>query len=406
MSSPQRIPVHEDFSQTRATSYPQQDTNLIINYLPPSLTEEDFLELFSLLGPIVSFRMMKNDDGTPRGYGFVRFQYPAHARKAIQMYNGYELWGKRLKVAYTRTGGPRENCNIFTTNLPASWTTSTLFEKFGKFGEILEARILTDSHGRSRLCGFIRFDNTEAAVFAIEQFNMHVPVGAYRPIKVRLARRQAEHWKMKGVGPYSKEKAELLRKGGKIQQNLMRQKLQQDTSVMANAPRYPSSAASFKKTPISSSNPSVSDVIAPFSTNTHPPAPVPQITPIMESSVLQTQNPLKLENVVHADQNSLTAIDANMPELSVDPEAFESSASVGFRLFMCNIPTFFSGPQIKNFCEKYGKVIECKIQKSNENASLGMCFVTYSTKEEVLAAQKALDKCEIYNQEISAMLVD
>jgi len=32
----------------------ENQTNLIVNYLPPQLNEDQFLELFSVVGPVVS----------------------------------------------------------------------------------------------------------------------------------------------------------------------------------------------------------------------------------------------------------------------------------------------------------------------------------------------------------------
>jgi len=39
----------------------------------------------------------------------LRFQHPEHANQAIQLYNGYDLWGKRLKAAFTRSGSSQHN---------------------------------------------------------------------------------------------------------------------------------------------------------------------------------------------------------------------------------------------------------------------------------------------------------
>lgn len=339
----------------------ENQTNLIVNYLPPQLNEDQFLELFSVVGPVVSVRMMKNDDGTPRGYGFVRFKHPEHANQAIQLYNGYELWGKRLKAAFTRSGsGPREECNIFTTNLPACWSTETLYENFGRFGEILEARILTDARGRSRLCGFVRFNKPEAAMNAINQFNLHVPQGAYRPIKVRLAKKQAEHWKLKGVGPYSREKAMFLRKNNSHKNWGQVQHAAQDYGPSHIMP--PSQNIPDEINKITSSM----QTILSFPSELEPEVP--------EQSVFKSEQ---------------------MPSKS------EKSTS---RLFICNLPIFFGEADIKHFCGQYGEVVCIELQTSKDQVSLGMGWVTYASQENALAAQNSLDGCVIFNKTLSCHL--
>jgi len=78
------------------------------------------------------------------------------------------------------------------------------------------------------------------------------------------------------------------------------------------------------------------------------------------------------------------------------------------RVFLCNFPTFFEEQNIRNFCEEYGStvIVEIQLQKSNANSSLGMGFVTFSKPEFAAAAQMALDGCVIFNQKVSARLVD
>ena len=61
---------------------------------------------------------------------------------------------------------------LFVGNL--SWNTADaeLSDAFGRFGEITEAKVITDRNtGRSRGFGFITFEDTEAADKAISEMN-------------------------------------------------------------------------------------------------------------------------------------------------------------------------------------------------------------------------------------------
>lgn len=301
-----------------------QRTKLMIIYLPSMLSEEDFLHMFLQIGRISSYRMPRNEDGTPKGFAFVTYENPDDAARAIGVFNGYDLGGKRLKVHYSRPGGRRRNCNIFTTNLPASWTTATLYARFGELGEILDAKILKHQDGTSRLCGFVRFDEAQAAQAAIDTYDSFRPKGAYRPIKVRLAQRQEDFWKAKGVGAYSKRKAALLKQDGYITDNLTDQP---------------------------------------------------------ESTLVKT-------------------LPMDRPPQNYPRQNDER------RLFLWNLPTFLPQEQILSICGRYGRVVDFTLQKSNSDVSLGMCFVQYSTPEELEQAQEALDKCEFCEQQVSATIVN
>jgi len=73
--------------------------NLMVNYIPNSVTEDDLYELFSVHGPVVDVRIIR-DRATqaPRGFGFVTFEKVESASAACEMMNGLHLRGKRLKV--------------------------------------------------------------------------------------------------------------------------------------------------------------------------------------------------------------------------------------------------------------------------------------------------------------------
>ena len=63
------------------------------------MTEERINELFSTVGTIVKFRLVRDrDTGRPKGFGFCEYQDIATAEAAIRNLNNYELDGRNLKV--------------------------------------------------------------------------------------------------------------------------------------------------------------------------------------------------------------------------------------------------------------------------------------------------------------------
>ncbi len=82
------------------------ESKLYVGNLPYSTTEEDLRQLFAQAGEVKAV-MLINDPGTQRskGFGFVEMATSADADKAIQMFNEYDMGGRRLKVDRAR---PRE----------------------------------------------------------------------------------------------------------------------------------------------------------------------------------------------------------------------------------------------------------------------------------------------------------
>lgn len=164
-----------------------KQTNLIVNYLPSEMDQDEFKAFFAAVGEIESAALMKNDDGTSRCFGFVKYFEPADAELALRTFDGYVLQGKKLKIRFARPGGSRAKCKLFVGNLPIFWTDMHLKYTFEEFGEILELKVLRNDDGRSRRCGFVRYDMHHSAQRAIQARNGWTPSRASSPLRVHVA---------------------------------------------------------------------------------------------------------------------------------------------------------------------------------------------------------------------------
>uniref|UniRef100_A0A668RWB9 RRM domain-containing protein n=1 Tax=Oreochromis aureus TaxID=47969 RepID=A0A668RWB9_OREAU len=73
-------------------------TNLIVNYLPQNMTQEEFRSLFGSIGEIESCKLVRDKiTGQSLGYGFVNYIDPKDAEKAINTLNGLRLQTKTIK---------------------------------------------------------------------------------------------------------------------------------------------------------------------------------------------------------------------------------------------------------------------------------------------------------------------
>ena len=82
------------------------ESKLYVGNLSYNVSEDELRELFSQAGEVKEASLvLDRDTRRPRGFGFVDFANQADAEKAIQMFNDYELDGRRLTVNMAR---PRE----------------------------------------------------------------------------------------------------------------------------------------------------------------------------------------------------------------------------------------------------------------------------------------------------------
>lgn len=153
------------------------------------------LDAFQQYGTVVEARVVADPDtGRSRGFGFVTFADQESAEKARQAMNGQDLDGRQIRVdvAVSRgaegPGGPRRRppereprggghaaptgAKLFVGGL--SWDTDdeSLHQAFSEFGEVVEARVVTDrSTGRSRGFGFVTYTSAESATRARAEMN-------------------------------------------------------------------------------------------------------------------------------------------------------------------------------------------------------------------------------------------
>merc|ERR1711935_1129036 len=177
-------------------------TNLIVNYLPQTMTQEEIRSLFSSIGEVESCKLIRDKVtvGQSLGYGFVNYHRADDATKAIQTLNGLRLQNKTIKVSYARPSSEAiKGANLYVSGLPKHMTQPDLERLFSSCGNIITSRILCDNltggpsksdgslPGLSKGVGFIRFDQRVEAERAIQKLNGTIPEGATEPVTVKFA---------------------------------------------------------------------------------------------------------------------------------------------------------------------------------------------------------------------------
>jgi len=74
---------------------------VFVGNIPYELTEEQLIEVFKEVGPVVSFRLVfDKENGRPRGYGFCEYHDSETAASAVRNLNNVEVGGRQLRVDY------------------------------------------------------------------------------------------------------------------------------------------------------------------------------------------------------------------------------------------------------------------------------------------------------------------
>lgn len=72
--------------------YQFQNSNVYVKNIDDDITEDELRKHFSRCGTITSAKIMQDDKGVSKGFGFVCFSTPEEAKNAVQtFFGGYSL---------------------------------------------------------------------------------------------------------------------------------------------------------------------------------------------------------------------------------------------------------------------------------------------------------------------------
>jgi polyadenylate-binding protein len=182
-------------------------TNVFIKNLDENVDDEKLKQIFTEFGPIRSYIIMKDDQGKSKGFGFVNFENPEDAEKAVLGLHEKEVDGKVVFVGRAQKKSEREaelrskfemikmehmtkyqGVNLYIKNLDDDIDDTKLRGIFDQFGTITSAKVMSDPKGQSKGFGFVCFSTPEEATKAVTEMNGKI-VGS-KPLYVALAQRK------------------------------------------------------------------------------------------------------------------------------------------------------------------------------------------------------------------------
>ncbi|KAM8862612.1 embryonic polyadenylate-binding protein A-like [Spinachia spinachia] len=189
---------------TKAMKY----TNVYIKNFGEDYTDEKLKEIFTAFGRTLSVRVMKDERGRSRGFGFVNYADHEDAQKAVDEMNGKDLNGKILYVGRAQKRLERQGelkrkfdqikqdriqryqgVNLYVKNLDDGIDDERLRKEFAPYGTITSAKVMTDG-SQSKGFGFVCFSSPEEATKAVTEMNGRIV--ATKPLYVALAQRREE----------------------------------------------------------------------------------------------------------------------------------------------------------------------------------------------------------------------
>ncbi|XP_044361901.1 31 kDa ribonucleoprotein, chloroplastic-like [Triticum aestivum] len=190
----------EDGEYMTEEEYARDGTKVYAGNLPYNISNRALALSFEHAGAVLSSKVIYNrETGQSRGFGFVTMSTVQEADRAVRIYHGYEVYGRRLIVRKAAPRGStwvetprRRSCHrfgIFVCNLPWQVDDSWLEELFSEHGDVFDARVVYERRGgtwRSRGFGFVTMATEEETYDAVYALNKQILEGRTLLVEVIL----------------------------------------------------------------------------------------------------------------------------------------------------------------------------------------------------------------------------
>ncbi|KAI6128843.1 2-oxoacid dehydrogenases acyltransferase-domain-containing protein [Pisolithus croceorrhizus] len=176
--------------------------SLHVSNLDPSVTDATLFEVFNMIGPVASVRVLRDAaSGCPLVFAYVNYMYAADAQSALGELNHSFIKNRPCRIVLSRPDPSlRKNGqgNIYVNNLDEQIDQKALCDAFAHFGDVVSCKVFTDESGRSKGYGFVLYESVEVAEAAIKAANgmplngKNLYVSHYKSREERQSKREEE----------------------------------------------------------------------------------------------------------------------------------------------------------------------------------------------------------------------
>ncbi|XP_054159797.1 ELAV-like protein 1-B [Oppia nitens] len=362
-------------NKTNGDSIDNSKTNLIINYLPQQMTDQDFRVLFAQIGDIRSAKIIrKKSNGYSYGFGFVDYLLPEDAERAIKSLNGHLVEHKKIKVAFARPSSDDiKQANLYIKNLPQNYSDHDIRQLFSPFGNIIQCRLVAHKG-----LAFVLYDLHDEALTAIDAMNGKTLPGAVAPLNVKFANDNNQ------------------KQNSKLYSSSRKTRVSGQGSSSGGSPYGSQRSYSYSHMPYEgygssgpmrhvSHNPR-EHRFNPISNNNYNSMPY--------QSYSDTQTPLSYDSM-HPSMSQSYSMSAPPP-----PATYGASGTInngynaekgGYILFAYNIGPETNEDNLGALFSHYGKVVRVNVIRKDSRESKGFGFVTMKNYNDALNAINALN---------------
>jgi polyadenylate-binding protein len=188
--------------RVRAQQLEKSWTNVFIKDIDLAVSNEELQRAFSEYGLVTSAVIMRKDDGSSLGFGFVNFAEHESAMRAVDGMHGAKVGNKALYCCRAQKKAEREaklrkeweqqkiskyqGINLYIKNIEDEIDEERLRKEFSQFGVIKSCKIMSDEKGSSKGFGFVCFSTPEESQRAINDMNSRILPGCIKPLYVAL----------------------------------------------------------------------------------------------------------------------------------------------------------------------------------------------------------------------------
>jgi len=188
---------------------PKKFTNVYVKNFAEDITEDKLTDMCNEAGKVISLKIMTDEYGKGKGFGFISFETPDEAEKAVDLLNNMDISGRRLYAGRAKKKAERaaevkaefekkrqerlsrfQGVNLYIKNLDDDIDDVQLREEFAVYGTISSAKVMRDDKANSKGFGFVCFSSPEEATKAVTEMNGRILVS--KPLYVALAQRKEE----------------------------------------------------------------------------------------------------------------------------------------------------------------------------------------------------------------------